>query len=260
MNKSQDSKDNGMEVTAACGPDLIRSFIADLDGKNKDVNVKAHESLIAIGEPATRCLVEALASPNERVRWEARRILDEINVDWRRHADAATVRALIVDLGSRDGLVRVRARRALVTIGTKAVGSLVTALTSKEEEKRWEAAKALGQIGDPKAVGALIRALEDEMFDVRWLAAEGLIVIGRPALVPLLRQLAEQSGSLWLREGAHHILHGIDRKDLRAVTQPVLRALEDVEAPLEVPFAAEVALKSLAEVLPTRLKRRRKHD
>jgi len=255
MNKSQDSKGNGSEVTTDCGPELIRSLIADLDNRNKDARLKAQKSLISVGEPATRCLVEALASPKGQMRWEAMKILDDMNVDWRRHADAATVRALIVDLGSKDGLVRIRARRALVTIGKKSVAALEEALTSKDAWKRWEAAKTLGQIGDAKATKALINALEDEMFDVRWLAAEGLIAIGRPTLTPLLRRLTEGSDSLWLREGTHHVLHGINMGNLEEILLPVRNALEDIEAPLVVPFAAKVALKSLTKVPPRRLKR-----
>jgi HEAT repeat protein len=253
MNKSQDSENNDGETTTACGPDLIESLVADLDDKNKDVRLKAHRSLVSIGEPATQCLVEALASASGRVRWEASKILDEMNVDWRHHAEKATVRALIADLGSKDGLVRVRARRALVTIGGKAVARLEKALTSRDRWKRWEAAKALGQIGDPESTDVLIRALDDEAFDVRWLADEGLIAIGRKAAIPLLKALINNPESIWLREGAHRFLHGIDMGDLEEILLPVRTALEDVEAPLEAPVAAEVALKSLPEAPPAHL-------
>jgi HEAT repeats len=254
MNESQQSK-NRNEMTVDCGPESIRSFIADLDNKNRDTRLKAQKSLISVGEPATCCLVEALASPNGQMRWEAMKILDDMNVDWHRHADAATVRALIVDLGSKDGLVRIRARKALVTIGKKAVAPLEEALMSKDKWKRWEAAKALGQIGDAEATKALINALEDEMFDVRWLAAEGLIAIGRPTLIPLLRKLTKQSDSLWLREGAHHVLHGMTMGNLEETLLPVRDALEDIESPLVAPFAARAALNSLTKVPPRRLKK-----
>jgi HEAT repeat protein len=254
MNKSQQSKARN-ETTVDCGPESISSLIAALLSKNKANRVRAHDSLIAVGDSATCCLVEALASSNSQMRWEAMKILDEVNVDWHRHADVATVRALIVDLGSKDGLVRIRARRALVTIGKKAIPALEEALMSKDRWKRWEAAKALGQIGDAQATKALISALEDEMFDVRWLAAEGLISIGRPTLIPLLRKLTEEPDSLSLREGVHHVLHGINMGNLEEILLPVRNALEDIEAPLVVPFAAEAALKSLTKVPPRRLKK-----
>lgn len=163
------------------------------------------------------------------------------------HTDLATINSLIADLDSEDGLVRVRARRSLVAIGGPAVRSLVKALASRKQWVRWEAAKAMGQIGDPAAAQALVWALEDDMFDVRWLAAEGLIAIGREALVPLLRALVERSDSEWLREGAHHVFHDLarGRSDLKGVLQLVLAALEDVEPSLEVPVAAETAVKKL---------------
>lgn len=209
------------------------------------MRVRACLSLVAIGEQAVGPLVEALANPKELVRWQAAKALGQIDVAWRRHADAATISALIADLGSKDGLVRVRARVCLVAIGGKVVGSLVEALASKKRWVRWEAAKALGQTGDPAAAQALVRALEDEVFDVRWLAAEGLIAVGDKGLVPLLQALVERSDSMWLREGAHHVLHDISRGELKEIVRPVLAALEDIQPSLEVPFAAKTALNEL---------------
>jgi HEAT repeat protein len=161
--------------------------------------------------------------------------------------DPATMGALIADLGVKDGLVRERARQSLVAIGGPAVASLIEALADRNEQMRWEAAKALGQIGDPVSAYALVNALEDEVFDVRWLAAEGLIALGREALLPLLQALIERSDSPWLREGAHHILHNLCRGDLEEVLQPLLTALEDVEPSIEVPLAAGSALDALTE-------------
>jgi len=128
------------------------------------------------------------------------------------------------------------------------VGPLVKTLASKKHWIRWEAAKALGQIGNPAAAEALVRTLEDEMFDVRWLVAEALVTVGREALVPLLHALVERADSEWLREGAHHVFHDLARgkSDLSGVLQPVLAALEDIEPVLEVPLAAKEALNKLA--------------
>jgi len=228
-------------------PATINSLIVDLGSKDGPVRIKARQSLVGIGDPAVAPLVNALSDPNELVRWEAAKALDEINVAWGSHADSATMSALVTDLGSKDGLVRVRARLSLVAIGEQAVGPLVKALAHRNKWVRWEAAKALGQIGDLTAAEALVRALEDEVFDVRWLAAEGLITLGRGALLPLLHALVERSDSEWLREGAHHVFHDLvkGRPELWDVLQPVLAALEDVEPSLEAPIAAEDALNKL---------------
>jgi HEAT repeat protein len=158
-----------------------------------------------------------------------------------------TCRSLVADLDSRDGQVRVRARKSLVAIGGRAVKPLVKALASKKEWVRWEAAKALGQIGDPAAVQALIKALEDKMFDVRWLAAEGLISIGRVVLVPLLQVLMDHPDSLWLQEGVHHVLHDLNKGDLTEILRPVIFALEGFEPSVEAPLAAEIALEALKD-------------
>ncbi len=158
-----------------------------------------------------------------------------------------TIKSLVAGLDSKDGLTRVRARKALVAIGGRAVKPLVEALASKREWVRWEAAKTLGQIGDPVAVQALIKALEDKMFDVRWLAAEGLISIGREALAPLLQALMQHSDSFWMREGVHHVLHDVNKGDLTEILQPVIVALEGFEPSVEAPLAVQTALKALAK-------------
>jgi hypothetical protein len=156
-----------------------------------------------------------------------------------------TINSLIAELGSRDGIVRVRARKSLASIGHAAVGPLVEALASKQEWVRWEATKTLAQIGDPSATQALIGALQDKMFDVRWLAAEGLIHIGNKAVKPLLEAVIKQPDSLWIREGAHHALHDLPGKNLKELLKPVLHALEDVEPSLEAPIAAKAALNEI---------------
>jgi HEAT repeat protein len=164
-----------------------------------------------------------------------------------RKVSPETIRSLVADLGSQDGLVRVRARKSLVALGSRAVKPLVKALASKRQWVRWEAAKALGQIGDKAAIQALIKALEDKIFDVRWLAAEGLTAIGHEALVPLLQALKEHSDSLWLREGVHHVLHNTEGGHLNKTLNPVLLALESFEPSVEAPLAVEIALKALTK-------------
>jgi HEAT repeat protein len=160
--------------------------------------------------------------------------------------ESKKIGSLINDLVCDDVITCQKARRQLVAIGHRAVPSLVKALGSKKYWVRWEAAKALTQIGDPTATAALINALEDKEFDVRWLAAEGLINIGREAVVPLLEALIDNSKSIWMQQGAHHILHDMNRGDLNQVLRPVMSALEDVEPSVEVPVAARKALDTLA--------------
>ncbi len=117
---------------------------------------------------------------------------------------------------------------------------------------RWEAAKALYEIGSPAATNALVKALEDDMFDVRWLSAQGLITIGNKTVAPLLKALIDRPESVWLREGAHHVFHDLASEKLKAVLKPVMAALEGVEAAVELPFTAKAALEALKRINPGR--------
>jgi HEAT repeat protein len=153
--------------------------------------------------------------------------------------------SLIADLASGESIVRIKARASLISRRQRSVEPLLTALSNKNQWVRWEAAKALSQIHDPSSVNGLVKALRDKMFDVRWLAAEGLIAIGRKSIVPLLQALVDYSDSVWMREGAHHVLHELCRGDIKQVLRPVLVALEDLETPVEVPFIAKKALDTI---------------
>ena len=160
-------------------------------------------------------------------------------------AAKATIKSLIDELASEDGVVRVKARQQLVAYKKRSVAPLIRTLSNKNDWVRWEAAKALSQIGNNKAIKALLEALSDEKFEVRWLAAEGLIRIGRRAIVPLLEALVKHSDSYWLREGIHHVLHDINTGKITEVLRPVLVALEGSEPSLEVPLTAKAALDAL---------------
>lgn len=155
------------------------------------------------------------------------------------------IKSLIAALESDDGLARERARRSLVAIGKPAVAALINALGNAKRTVRWEAAKALGEIKDPQAAPVLVRALEDVGIGVRWLAAEALIGLGRDGLAPLLQALVHHSGSIWLQQGAHHVLRTLSKQDLPKVVEPVLQALEDIEPVIQVPPAAQAALEAL---------------
>jgi HEAT repeat protein len=152
---------------------------------------------------------------------------------------SADASALVAALESGVGTVRQDARQSLVAIGKPAVRTLIEALRHPNENVRWGAAKALGEIQDKTSAAALVLALEDESFGVRWLAAEGLIALGRNALRPLLRALVERAGSTWLREGALHVLNDLATQGLGDDAKPVVAALLGPQPKLQVPLAAE---------------------
>ena len=163
---------------------------------------------------------------------------------------------LIPFLGHKNGWVRHHARECLVTVGKPAVPELIEALRNKNEDIRWEAAKALGQIKDPMAAPALVKALSDKNFGVRWLAAEGLIIMRNAAIPPLLQELIQHPDVIWLRQGAYHVLHDLAKK--RGFSQqvaPVLAALEGLEPALKVPTAAKNLLDTIAMKKPRVMRR-----
>lgn len=157
---------------------------------------------------------------------------------------------LITKLGNSDGSVRQNARLALIDIGKESVPGLAEALSSKQEQSRWEAAKTLSSIADPTSVPALIKVLRDEVFDIRWLAAEALIAIGRDSIEPLLQTIINQSNDSFLQEGAHHIIAYLlptlsKSPELVEILKPVEDAL-DSNAPRSAgPAAAQQALEKM---------------
>jgi len=162
-----------------------------------------------------------------------------------------TIKNLIIALSSANDLTRVKARNELLAIGKPAFASLIEALKDPSHLVRWEAAKALGEVGDPEAAPALVEALEDEEFEVRWRVAEALIRMNTKGLKPLLDALIHHADSTFLREGAHHVLHELARGESRPYLTPVLMALGSFEPAVEVPAAALRAIETMEESLRT---------
>jgi HEAT repeat protein len=159
------------------------------------------------------------------------------------HASATGVDQLFANLANEHENTRREARYALVAMGEPVVPALIAIVSGHQKHlARWEAAKALSQIGSPTAVPALIVALDDQEFDIRWLASEGLVAAGTAALPPLLHALCERPQSIWLREGAHHVLKSQSDPRISQKVAPVLAALQGHEADLTVGPAAQAAL------------------
>ena len=160
---------------------------------------------------------------------------------------------LVNKLGNSDGFIREKARLALTDIGKKAVPSLITAMESKQQQVRWEAAKTLVIIADPLAIPALIKGLKDEIFDIRWLAAEALIAIGIESIAPLLQALVNQTDESFLQEGAHHVIAYIIHSNSKAsevneILKPVEIALGGITSRVTAPAAAKAALTKLEKM------------
>jgi HEAT repeat protein len=153
--------------------------------------------------------------------------------------------SLINDLAASDLAVVHQARKSLVQRGNPAVPDLIKALQRSNGQTQWEVARALEEMRDPASALSLIGALTDENFVVRWVASQALANLREDGLRPLLHALIEQPSSVWLRRGAHRVLHILAKGKLATVTRPVLQALEDVTPTLDVPIAATKALDAL---------------
>jgi hypothetical protein len=152
----------------------------------------------------------------------------------------ANLESWISTLASRDGMARQKARKSLVAMGKPATPSLIRALrNSKVDQVRWEAAKALGAIGDARAAPALVKALEDKDPDVAWLAADALQNLKKAAWPALFHKLIRRGAhSASLRQGAHHALRNQRAKGFNDLLALLLKALEAETVPEMTPVAA----------------------
>jgi HEAT repeat protein len=193
----------------------VKPLIAVLDySKEQFVRIKAVESLVKIGNPGVKPLIEALKDKNEYVRIGAAEVLDKLG--WPAESEQEKIPYLIAE----------RRWSALVSIGAPAVEHLITALRDEDSSFRWAAAEALGQIGDARAVEPLIAALKDNDVRTRRGAAEALEKMGDTrAVEPLIAALKDEDPSVRI-----YAAKALGNKgDTRAV-EPLIAALKDKSA------------------------------
>lgn len=176
------------------------------------VRKEALEALGGIADPyAMVCLKAALKDNNPQIRATAAVALEKAG--WKpEEADAETSYYYI-------------ARKnwdACVQMADKAVDPLTGVLEDEDQWVRMGAARALGQIGNPKAIGPLIDALYDSELGVRIDACDALIKMGTSAVDALIGSLADKRH--YVREGAVRALGEIG--DAKAV-EPLGSALQD---------------------------------
>lgn len=150
------------------------------------------------------------------------------------------IESLVDLLASTDDKVRRKARMSLIAMGKPAVSSLMEVVQNSNVYKaRWEAAKALGEIGDANAIPALVKALEDPETDVVWLAAEALKKFGKAAWPELLNTLTRQGAeSVSLRNAAHHVFRKQREEGLNDLLEILRKSLESGAVSETTPMAA----------------------
>jgi HEAT repeat protein len=146
-------------------------------------------------------------------------------------------------LSDWDAKCRHEARDELVRQGEAALPVLLEKLSHNDWHVRWEAVKALGEIGTKEVVEPLIKMLEDDDTGVRWAAMRGLIHRKREAVRPVMVALTRGFDSARFREGAHHVLHALhDQGLLLPQEDEVFRALEGITPGIRVAEAANRVL------------------
>jgi HEAT repeat protein len=160
---------------------------------------------------------------------------------------SSNLESLLEQIISKDGATRQYAGGFLTDLGKAAVPGLIRILRdSGQEQARWEAAKILGEIGDPRALPVLVKALEDKDRDVAWLAAEALKRFKQAAWLPLLVALLKRgAGSALLRHGAHHVLRNQKSAVFSNLLADLKKALASSSSPESTPVAAYNLLERL---------------
>ena len=149
---------------------------------------------------------------------------------------------LIYDLHHKNWKVRQEAAKALGDIGDpSAIEPLITALKDEDKYVRIKAAEALGKIGTPYAIEPLITALKDEDKYVRGEVAEALVKIGKPVVEPLINVLRnEDSGVQW---GAAEALVKIGKP----AVEPLINVLRNEDSGVQ--WRAAEALGEIGDTL-----------
>ena len=157
------------------------------------------------------------------------------------------LKSLMRMLESKDGLIRQKARIALVEMGDPAVIPLSEALAhSKLDHTRWGAAKALGEIVDVRSLPALVSALDDTDTDVAWLAGVALKKFEKAAWRILLQKLIESGvDSVRLRNGTRHVFSGQKEEGFNDLLEELMTALEDTALPEAGAIVATEILKRM---------------
>ncbi len=74
------------------------------------------------------------------------------------------------------------------------------------------------------------------------MAAEGLINIGKESIKPLLKSIVKKSNSIFLLEGAHHILKDLQFKEIFNDQTGIINKLENYNLHPDIVTAVEKLL------------------
>jgi HEAT repeat protein len=149
---NETTRDEAAEVLVRIGKPAVPALIAVLKGRDVGSRFCAAAALVRIGQPALAMLITALG-------------------------ESGSVASVVINIGEAE---------TLIDIGRPAVPALIAALKDGDPMVRWQAAKALDEIGDSSATPALIAVLNDPQWKVREQSAKALGKIGDKSAVPAM--------------------------------------------------------------------------
>ena len=184
------------------GEMAVEALLSVLEEGNDAARKGAVAALVLVGEPAGRLLPGALADGHFRVRAGAADALDRLG--WSPGPEEEEMALYLIAKERWSDLTR---------MGSLAVEPLLRVLNDRDDSIRRRAAKALGEVRDPRAIPALMALLHDDYYSIRREAAAALVAIGAPAMGPTISALGDRDGDV--RKRAADVLSEIG--DARAV-------------------------------------------
>lgn len=156
--------------------------------------------------------------------------------------------AYISQLGNPDPGIRMEIRKKILNLGKPVIPYLIANLYNRNDLISCEAAQILSMIDGPKTPKTLVMALDDPDLKTRWDATQDLIEYDRAAVIALMRALSRSYASVWLRQGAQHVLKNLKKRgSLTPEEERVVSAFAEMEPSLTVQSAAAKALTALEE-------------
>lgn len=170
------------------------------------------------------------------------------------------IQILFLEMGGENGHDRQKARETFVSMGADAVDYLAEAIVIANHNKKLaafgvssdrlkaEALKALVEIANPLSAPLFLNAMNDEDSGIRWLAAEGFNALQNDGLKYLLDALIKSPDSLFLRQGAHHVLRTFIHLQKIPGMQELLKELKNPVGDERIPISAKTVLNAITNL------------
>ncbi len=176
--------------------DIGKMLTEDLASPEPDIKKQARAVVFSLGDPMTACLIEALKeAPDLRTQKNLSLLIKEIG------EKAVSLLAKTINQAPTAELsIKIIALMPGLDNEKDIVEELKQALLNSHHRVRYEAIRALGQIGGTEAARTITEALDDENPLIRRQAVKILGKMRYPAAVPVLIQMLQARNKLKTEE------------------------------------------------------------